>query len=238
MLVESPRLNEFDTNTLFFLKLKANRSSRLPTRSPPSFTLPAAQNNGSSVYPLPEQGQRPPHNGSLAQQPVHKNSSPSAAQGNSPSLPPIMSKPPSDGALQPTSRSSMQQQATDQPPTQVQQPQAVFMRVARDGTSASPYNHKAGNFSPMTTGAGRVDYNKSTPVAKPTANSKIPLGNNPDAHNRMGQGAAGFNPEFRPDASYPPRPRTMERKRYCWNARVYAFRSRNRSGLLGPRRPS
>ena len=96
-----------------------------------------------------------------------------------------------------TSRSSMQQQATEQPPTQVQQPQAVFMRVARDGTSTSPYNHKAGNFSPMTTRAGRVDYNKSTPVAKPTANSKIPLGNNPDAHNRMGQGNAGFNPPYR-----------------------------------------
>src|SRR5277367_569841 len=159
--------------------------------------LHAAQNTDSSESPLTEQGHLPLQNGSLPVKPAQKNSSPSVAQGNSTSLAPIRPKPPFDGPLQPTSRSSIQPQEPAQPPIQVEQPQAVFMRVARDGSSASPYNHKAGNFSPMANGAGRVDYSKSTPVAKPTANSKIPLGNNPDAHNRMGQSPAGFNPPYR-----------------------------------------
>ena len=183
------------TRIRIFSSCKANCLNSLPMRSPPSFTL--AQNNASSVSPLPEQRQPPPAHRDLAQQPAHKNSSPSADQGNSASLAPLISKPPPSGPPQSASRPSSQHSTTEKPPTQEQQPQAVFMRVARDGSSASPYNHKAGNFSLTTTKQGRVDHSKSTPVAKPNPPSKVPLANNTDAHNRMGQSPVAFNPPYR-----------------------------------------
>ena len=56
-----------------------------------------------------------------------------------------------------------------------------------------------------------IDYGKSTPISRARAQSKIPLGNNTDAHNRMGQPLQqGLNQGNRmvgcpPNGSYSPR---------------------------------
>ena len=62
-----------------------------------------------------------------------------------------------------------------------------FIRLAKDGLTASPYDHKSGNFSPLVraTTPG-IDYGRSTPVPR-SKFQKIPLANNPDVHNRMVQ---------------------------------------------------
>jgi len=211
LLVESPRLNEFDTNT-YILFVPAALINRLPTRSPPSFTL--AQTSPSSLSLLPEQRQPLPENTTSAQQSAHKNvPPPSVGQGNTTSIASVISKHHPGGPPQTTSRPSTEHPPIENPLTQEQQPQPLFMRVARDGSSASPYNHRAGNFSPMTTNPGKVDYSKSTPVAKPNAPSKVALANNTDAHNRMGQSLAAFNPPHRIIGCPPTGPQSPYRAR-------------------------
>jgi hypothetical protein len=92
---------------------------------------------------------------------------------------------------------------------------AGFLRLSRDGALPSPYNHKAGNFSPMArTAKTGVDYGKSTPIARSKVQQPVPLGNNISAHNRMGQPPQSLNSAHRvvgcpPSGPYSPRKPNM-----------------------------
>jgi len=80
------------------------------------------------------------------------------------------------------------------PPSQSVEVQAPgFIRIAKDGPTSNPFDHKAGAFSPLTRPTSHgVDYGKSTPITR-AKHQKTPLGNNLDAHNRMGQPVLGLN---------------------------------------------
>jgi len=72
-----------------------------------------------------------------------------------------------------------------------------FIRIAKDGPTSNPFDHKAGTFSPFARpNSHGVDYGKSAPIAR-TKHHKAPLGNNLDAHNRMGQPPIGLNSPHR-----------------------------------------
>jgi hypothetical protein len=114
--------------------------------------------------------------------------------------------------------SSLPQQPIDESRLEGQTPQAVpgFIRLAKDGVTASPYNHKAGNFSPLAGAAtSGIEYNKSTPISRSKLIQKIPLVNNPDVHNRMNQGPQGLNQGSRmvgcpPNGPYSPHKQRLQ----------------------------
>jgi hypothetical protein len=77
------------------------------------------------------------------------------------------------------------QQQPVEPLGQTPQPTVGFNRVTKDGSIASPFDPKAVN-SPLARMSSGVDPNKSTPIPRSKA-TKVPLANNPDVQNRMGQ---------------------------------------------------
>lgn len=68
---------------------------------------------------------------------------------------------------------------------QAPQPAVGFNRITKDGSILSPFDPKAVN-SPLGRASTGVDPNKSTPIPRSKV-SKVPLANNYDVHNRMGQ---------------------------------------------------
>jgi len=204
LLVESPRLNEFDSNTY------ANQSAsklivRLPSVPSPNFSLPPAQVNLPKI-PTTNQSTR---------------SIPAQHDGCQPAQPPPRTiaretpVPPTDQPGQtavPLQSSLTAQEGADSPQIPPAAQSKGFLRLSKDGTAVSPYNHKVGNFSPMAQIATKgIDYGKSTPISRARAQSKTPLGNNTDVHNRMGQSLQqGLNQGHRmvgcpPNGSYSPR---------------------------------
>jgi len=184
LLVESPRLSEFDTNTYFSLILQL--IPRLPPVAPPTFNLPPS--HGDAI---------PPANAPQPPPSVAKSLPPNSVQASKFQPPQNQSLPETPVQLLHGSRDTTQSlpsNAPGQAPSdtpQIQQPPLPsngFLRLSKDGGVASPYNHKAGNFSPLTNTASRgIDYGKSTPIARSKVHQPVPLGNNISAHNRMGQ---------------------------------------------------
>ena len=98
---------------------------------------------------------------------------------NAPQQP--QSRPPYAGPQNPVPMPQQPIQQVDQMP----QSMVGFARITKDGSIASPFDPKSVN-SPIGRTSTGVDPTKSTPIPRPKI-TKVPLGNNSDVHNRMGQ---------------------------------------------------
>jgi hypothetical protein len=145
--------------------------------NPPATSFQATPpQEGKVIHPPQPQGsfQKPPQPALAPRQTSPQNTTPIAPQRLQPRP---LSAPPQN--LVPVQQQPIEMAG------QTPQSTVGFNRITKDGSIASPFDPKAVN-SPLGRTSNGIDPNKSTPVPRPKA-AKVPLANNSDVHNRMGQ---------------------------------------------------
>jgi hypothetical protein len=188
VVAESPRLTEFDTATYAISKQSSDLLVRLSNITPPAIALPPAKVERAPATRVAQTSnlRYQPQQNQMTQQ---KPGEPSVTAAISNPLPNATT-----AQLQVTeqrlSSDAPNQVFADKPHVQGQplpmSETPMFSRITKDGALATPYNPRSGNFSPVTRAAGPVDFSKSTPILRSRV-QKVPLGNNINAQNTMGE---------------------------------------------------